>query len=123
MTSVQKPVAAFAVSLVAGALMVAGGVMGLAAWTWWRWMPMWGWMTPMWGMMGSLWLVFSSLGLVSGAVVLAAALLMYSRPEQAQSWGTVILVFSAVSLLGMGGFVIGAVLGIMGGVLAMVWKT
>ncbi|MCS7095027.1 MAG: hypothetical protein NZ988_04380 [Thaumarchaeota archaeon] len=120
--SVQKPVAAFVISLVAGALMLAGGVMGIAAWTWWRWMPMGGWMMPMWGMMGSLWLVFSSIGLVSGAVVLVASLLLYSRPEQAQSWGTVILVFSAVSLLGMGGLLIGALLGIVGGLLALVWK-
>ncbi|MCX8202889.1 MAG: hypothetical protein N3H32_01025 [Nitrososphaeria archaeon] len=120
MTSVQRPAAAFALSLAAGVLMVVGGVIGLALWAWWNWAPMWGWMMPMWGMMGSLWLVFSSTGLASGAVVLSAALLLYSRPEQAQVWGTVILVSSVVSLLSMGGFVIGAVLGIAGGLLALV---
>ncbi|MEN3047512.1 MAG: hypothetical protein ABDH63_01850 [Candidatus Caldarchaeales archaeon] len=122
MTSVQKPVAAFAVSFVAGVLMVVGGVTGLAVWAWWSWTPTWSRMMPMWGMMGSLWLALSSVGLLSGAVVLAAALLLSSRPEQAQTRRTVILVFSAVGLLGMGGFVIGAVLGITGELLALVWR-
>jgi len=33
-----------------------------------------------------------------------------------------VLVFSVLSLLGMGGFFIGAVFGIVGGMLALTWK-
>jgi predicted benzoate:H+ symporter BenE len=37
-------------------------------------------------------------------------------------WGTVIIVFSAISFLGMGGFFIGSILGIVGGALALSLK-
>jgi hypothetical protein len=33
-----------------------------------------------------------------------------------------ILVFSILSFIGLGGFVVGAILGIVGGVLALRWK-
>ena len=61
-------------------------------------------------------------GLVSGAVVLACAVLLIAVPNQRTVWGVLILVFSALSLLGFGGFLVGAVLGIVGGFLALRWK-
>jgi len=61
-------------------------------------------------------------GLVSGAIVLASAVLLLAVPSQRTTWGVLILVFSALSLLGMGGFLVGAVLGIVGGVLTLRWK-
>ncbi len=97
-------------------------------------MPGWGYpmgsmMGGYGGMMGSMGFsgtaVFSGmsiLGLVTGILVLVGALMLRSRPEQASSWGVIILVFSIISLLGMGGFFIGAVLGLVGGILALTWK-
>jgi len=61
-------------------------------------------------------------GLIAGAVVLAGSIMIYSRPSSAPTWGLLILVFSVISFFGMGGFFLGAVLGIIGGVLALVWK-
>ncbi len=59
---------------------------------------------------------------VSGIVVLIGALMLYSRPKQAHMWGTLVLIFSIISLVSMGGFIIGAILGIVGGALAIAWK-
>lgn len=61
-------------------------------------------------------------GLASGAIVLASAILLSAAPGQRRTWGVLILVFSVLSFLGLGGFVIGAVLGILGGALALRWK-
>jgi len=43
-------------------------------------------------------------------------------PDQQRTWGVLILVFSVLSFLGLGGFVVGAILGIVGGVFALRWK-
>jgi hypothetical protein len=37
-------------------------------------------------------------------------------------WGTVIIIFSAISFVGMGGFFIGALLGIIGGAFAISYR-
>ena len=64
----------------------------------------------------------SLIGLVSGIFVIIGAVMVNTRPIEHVSWGLIILVFSITSFLGTGGFIIGAILGIMGGVLAMSWK-
>lgn len=61
-------------------------------------------------------------GLVSGAVVLASAVLLVAVPNQRMTWGVLMLVFSALSFLGLGGFVVGAVLGMVGGILTLRWN-
>ncbi|MCS6769766.1 MAG: hypothetical protein NZ570_04950 [Candidatus Caldarchaeum sp.] len=128
MTAAEKPTAAFILSLVAGVLILAGGLFGVAAWMMWDGMAYWG---GWGGMMGPMmmgwwmpwaWSAFSLLGLVSGIAIIAGALMLQSHPAQAQTWGTVILVFSVVSVFGMGGFLLGALLGILGGILALTWK-
>ncbi len=70
------------------------------------------------GLMSGLMLV----SLVSGILVIIAAVMINIHPSQSSTWGIIILVFSIISFLGMGGFLIGAVLGIVGGALALNWK-
>ena len=111
MTVEERPYAAFVLSLVGGVLILVGGLLGL---TWLGW-PMWGWMP------GFL-LVFSAIGIVSGGAIVTAAYMLYNKPSQAQTWGTIVLVFAVVSLLSAGGFIIGALLGIIGGLLALTWR-
>jgi uncharacterized membrane protein len=62
-----------------------------------------------------------SVGVVSGILVLIGALMMYyKRSEQAKTLGIVVLIFSTVTLIGGGGgFLIGTILGIIGGALAI----
>ena len=61
-------------------------------------------------------------GLVCGAIVLVSAVMLMTGNRQPRTWGVLILVFSVVSFLGLGGFVIGAILGIIGGALALRWN-
>jgi uncharacterized membrane-anchored protein len=62
-----------------------------------------------------------SVGVVSGILVLIGALMIYyKRSEQAKTLGIVVLIFSTVTLIGGGGgFLIGTILGIIGGALAI----
>jgi len=47
--------------------------------------------------------------------------MLNNQPEKNTIWGVLILVFSLMSFLSGGGFVIGGCLGIIGGILALVW--
>ena len=68
--------------------------------------------------MGGLFFV----GLLSGIVVIVGALMLNARPAEHMTWGALILAFSVISFLGMGGFYIGALLGIAGGAIALSWR-
>jgi hypothetical protein len=61
-------------------------------------------------------------GLASGAIVLASAVLLLAIPSQRRTWGVLMSVFSALSFLGLGGFVVGAILGIVGGIMTLRWN-
>ncbi len=61
-----------------------------------------------------------SVGILSGALVLVGSLMMYyKRSKQVKSWGIVVVIFSIVALIVGGGFLIGTILGIIGGALAI----
>lgn len=61
------------------------------------------------------------IGLVAGIIVLVAALYMRNRPvSEARMLGVIILVFSIIGIVTVGGFfLIGGVLGIVGGIIAL----
>ena len=61
-------------------------------------------------------------GLVTGAIVLISSVMLLTNTGQPRTWSVLILVFSIISFFGMGGFVVGAVLGIVGGALVLRWK-
>jgi hypothetical protein len=61
-------------------------------------------------------------GLVSGIIVLTSGAMLQFSPSRRRAWGALILIFSVLSFLGTGGFVVGAILGIVGGILALTWK-
>jgi hypothetical protein len=66
--------------------------------------------------------VMGAFGLVSGAVVLMSAVLLLAKVGQPRTWGILVLVFSILSFVGLGGFIVGAVLGMVGGILVLRWK-
>jgi len=136
-----RPVAAFVICLIAGLWMLGMGGMAMgwgahmARYGWGvagmhegahsgDWGPWHGWMWQHHQLMhgyggGMLW---GWIALAAGATVVAAALVFYSRPSAARSWGIVVLVASGVDLLaGAGGF-LAAILGIVGGILAVTWR-
>jgi len=68
---------------------------------------------------------FTAISIVSfvcGIIVLMSALVLRIHPQEHFLWGVVIVVFSAISFVGMGGYFIGATFGIVGGVLSLTYK-
>ena len=61
-------------------------------------------------------------GMVCGVIVTLSAVLLRLKPGQRQTWGILVLVFSILSFFGFGGFIVGAVLGIVGAIMTLRWK-
>ena len=82
---------------------------------------------PRYGMMG--WVGYGLgflgiLGLIFGVIVIISSLMLNRKPQEHSKWGILIVIFSVLSIFGsaMGGFGVGLVLGLIGGVLAITWK-
>jgi hypothetical protein len=104
----DKPVAAIALSLIAGALVVTAGfvVFFLGA--------------IITFFIGGVGAVFGAFGIACGALIILGAVMLYNKPEQHIVWSMVILVFSVFSIFGaFGGFVIGTILGVIGAVFGL----
>jgi len=79
--------------------------------------------THSWGFEGAISYTMGLLGIVFGIIVVISAVMLYLNPLQRQLWGALIIAFSVISVLScMGGMGIGLILGIIGGVLAILWK-
>lgn len=80
----------------------------------WRWGgPMMAW--PFTGMM-----IFTSIiGLIAGVLLIISGLMIHTSPKDATLWGIIILTFSIVGFLSGGGFIIGSLIGIIGGIIAI----
>ncbi len=63
-----------------------------------------------------------SFGLISGLIVLGSGVMLRVYPNQSVLFGLLIVIFSILGFLGTGGFVIGAVLGIAGGIMTLRWR-
>ena len=66
--------------------------------------------------------LMGAFGLVSGVIVLVSSMMLLTNSGQSKIWSVLILVFSVLSFIGFGGFVVGAVLGIVGGALVLRWR-
>lgn len=63
------------------------------------------------------------LGVVWGTLMIVGAIMLYAQPQHHLRWGIIVLVFSVLSWIGAaGGLVIGFMLGLVGGILGIVWK-
>ncbi|MEM2802966.1 MAG: hypothetical protein QXV24_01480 [Nitrososphaerota archaeon] len=80
----------------------------------WRWGgPMMAW--PFTGMMAFV----SILGIVAGALLILGGLMIRVNPKDTQLWGIIILIFSIIGFLSGGGFLIGSIIGLIGGIIAI----
>ena len=126
---------AFILSLIAGILMLVSGALS-ALWFMSGGFYTNGMMNGFGGMMGGygdmmdgfgvasgFMIGLSFLGLISGVIVIVGALMLNARPAEHLIWGALILVFSIISFAGMGGFWIGALMGIAGGAIALSWRS
>ena len=143
MTEVERPTAAFVLSLIAGIFIVLGGGMrsmmgsffgpyGFGMMNGYSGYGMMGYGYPGYGYgigygLTSGWdfELFGVLGLIFGVIVIVSAIMLNSRPQEHSTWGVLIVIFSALSIFGgaMGGLGVGLILGLVGGVLAITWKT
>lgn len=122
----EKPTAAIALSITAGVLIILYGVFILST-------------TPLmekfqkemekevgedlpFEFIGKLLIIFSIVGIIFGILVSLGGIMIYNRPSQSRMWGTVVLIFSILSIFGGGGFLVGMILGIIGGILAITWS-
>jgi len=74
------------------------------------------------GLISGVLTVMGSFGLICGAIVLVSATMILAKVGRWRTWGILTLIFSVLSFIGLGGFVVGAVLGIIGGILVLRWK-
>ena len=51
-----------------------------------------------------------------------SATMLLAKVGERRTWGILILVFSVLSFIGLGGLVVGALLGIVGGIMTLRWK-
>ena len=113
----EKPTRAFNLSLIAGILILANAASVAAAATWFPWI-----MPTLPGTSGNDTTVLytvATVGLICGVLVLLGAVMLRSRPVNRKAWGLMIIVFSIPSVITGGGFIIGFILGIIGGALAL----
>lgn len=117
----EKPTAAFVLSLIGGILILinglilaigAGVVAGIAA------------MVPGIGpAISGLIMGLAVLNLLMGVLVIVGAIMINSGVlNKVRMWSILVIIFSVISFLGGGGFIIGFVLALVGGILGLVWK-
>ncbi len=74
------------------------------------------------GMPGSLgWM--SPLTLMAGIMILFGAIMMQIRPKENSIWGIIVIIFSVMGFTGMGFSILGAIIGIIGGAIALIEKS
>jgi len=116
----EKPKQAFTLSLIAGILIVGNAVaVGVAG----AYFP---WVFPtLPGSDNNATVPFATIaviGLICGALVLLGAVMLQAKPENGKAWGIMIIVFSIPSVVTGGGFIVGFILGIIGGAKAFRWN-
>jgi hypothetical protein len=119
LSSSEKPTAAFALSLIAGILiLINGAAVGAVRSFIGPHIPGMGDRALVTGILGTVMVA----GIILGLIVIVAAVMLYRNPAQKTMWGVIILVLSIISIFIGGGFIIGLILGIIGGALALTWK-
>jgi hypothetical protein len=123
----------FILSVIGGAFMLVGGILAVSMFSLWTPIGSPGWHGGMmsgggWGGMMSGGFMGATLGTVAGIsigagiVSIVGGYSIYKKPESSSTWGVAILISGIVGLIGMSGFFIGSILGIIGGILALTRK-
>ncbi|MEM0351013.1 MAG: hypothetical protein QXU61_04520 [Archaeoglobaceae archaeon] len=105
----EKPLASLIFSILSGVFILLNAAIFILAYAF---LPDFPWYPPAYFM-----LALAILGILCASLVLTGAYYLYKGRNTLG--GTLVIVFSALSLLIGGGFIIGSLLGIIGGVLAL----
>jgi hypothetical protein len=115
----EKPTQAFNLALTAGILILVNAVLLWVVTTWFLWiMPTIPGTSNDTVPFGTL----TAIGITCAALVMLSAFMLQSKPASRKVWGILIIVFSVPSFIMGGGFIIGLILGIIGGIKAVKWK-
>jgi len=117
MSQNEKPTKAFTLSLIAGILIMSNSALLGAAATWFPWI-----IPTLPGSSANdttVLIRLAAVGLIFGVLVLLGAIMLHIKPVDKKEWGIIIVVFSIPSVVTGGGFIIGFILGIIGGGLAL----
>lgn len=120
-TAGEKTVKAFNLALTAGILIITNAVLLSVVAKWFI-----GIMPTLPGSSENdpmLLIGLATVGLILGVLVLLGALMLHFKPLNKKLWGILVIVFSIPSVIMGGGFIIGFILGIIGGKLALSEKT
>lgn len=123
-TAPKRAMAGFAISFVAGILILLNGLLFFALQSIINSlidfipMPV---TIPGMGLVESFFATIGAIGLVFGIIVILGAFLIY-MPGKEVMGGIIVLIFSLLSIIAMGGFFIGLILGIIGGALGIAKK-
>ncbi len=110
------PVAAFVLTLIGGILILLDGIYDAAVAAF-----VGSLVGAFFPGLGLLIIVLGIVALLFGIIILFGAVQMRSHPQSARTWGAVVLVLGLISIVGGGGFVLGLILALVGGILAIVW--
>jgi hypothetical protein len=66
--------------------------------------------------------LLSVIGVACGVIILLSVIMVARDPSHNKVWGVIIIALSIVGIMGGGGFLIGSLLGIIGGALAYTWR-
>jgi len=116
----DKPTAAMVLSLIGGICVIIGGAF----------IAFVGSLVSSFGYLanggtsgGSTVTAFGVVGIIMGLIMVVGSFMLYSKPTRAKMWGIIILVLSILSwVTAVGGLVIGFILGLIGGILAIMFK-
>ena len=114
----ERPLTAFILSLLGSVFVIVGTILGFALYS-----------SSPYAAVTTLMEILSGVSVALGVLMLTMTLMLYLRPELHVAWGVTILVFAAGSITsvfsgygGLGFGVIGMVLGIIGGSIAIAWR-
>lgn len=116
----EKPTAAFVLSLVGGIFILINGILlAVIAFIGGAILSL----IPMLGFIGGIVMIMGTVGLVLGILIVIGAIQINSGElNKVRTWSLVVLVLSIVSIFIGGGFIIGFILSLVGGILGLMWK-
>jgi hypothetical protein len=71
---------------------------------------------------GAILIAYAIVALLFGIIIIFGALQMRSKPQSAKMWGIIVIVLAIIALVTTtGGFFIGFILTLIGGIMAIIW--
>lgn len=111
----ERPTAAVVLAIIGGIFILLGGLAEIALGAFAA--------SFTFGLFGGTLIAFGAVGALLGILIVVFAILLSIHPQQHTLYGVLILVFSIISLSSFfGGFVLGFILALIGGILALTFK-